>query len=135
MPAFTVHRDDAGRLKRHLHNQLESSNWSGNVVANFESGNTYTAAEAIWQVPTATYTPPPAVCHTFRFDSHASSSSTFCRSSHPQWEYSSSWVGIGGFCENANCTSVDDSLVQLGTEQDKPAPPTARRRVAPRLGL
>jgi len=112
---ITVHRDDDGRVRRRVRNQLESSNWSGNVVANFETSYTYAAAEAIWKVPTATYTQPPAVCHAVHFGPR---SSTFCRASHPQWEYSSSWVGVGGFCEDANCASVDDSLIQLGTEQD-----------------
>lgn len=112
---IAVHRDDNGRVRRHLRNQLESSNWSGNVVANFESASTYTAAEATWEVPTVTYTRPPAVCHTIHSGARGA---TFCRAPDPRWEYSSSWVGIGGFCEDANCASVDDSLIQLGTEQD-----------------
>jgi hypothetical protein len=32
-------------------------------------------------------------------------------------EYSASWVGIGGSCLNADCASVDSTLVQTGTAQ------------------
>jgi hypothetical protein len=33
-------------------------------------------------------------------------------------EYSSTWVGIGGGCVDANCTVGDNTLIQAGTEQD-----------------
>lgn len=75
-------------------NQIESSNWSGYAVTNFETGNTYTAASGTWVVPSASQAP-----------GYSSA-------------YSSSWVGIGGFCENSGCTSVDSTLIQLGTSQD-----------------
>jgi hypothetical protein len=43
---------------------------------------------------------------------------TICTSAFAEAEYSSSWVGIGGYCENASCTAVDNTLIQLGTEHD-----------------
>lgn len=33
-------------------------------------------------------------------------------------EYSSDWIGIGGGCENSNCSVQDETLIQAGTEQD-----------------
>jgi hypothetical protein len=78
-----------------IRDQMVSTNWSGYVAASFGTGGqTYTSAQGTWVVPTVTYFPGFST------------------------EYSSSWVGIGGFCENANCTLVDNSLLQLGTEQD-----------------
>jgi len=85
-----------GRVARSLLNQMASTNWSGYVAASFRTGQTYTSAQGSWVVPTVTYFPNS------RFSA----------------EYSSSWVGIGGFCEDTNCTVVDNSLLQLGTEQD-----------------
>ena len=90
-----VRRTD-GRVARGLLNQTVSTNWSGYVATHFATGQIYTSAQGTWVVPTVTYFPDP------RFSA----------------EYSSSWVGIGGFCENANCTVADNSLLQLGTEQD-----------------
>lgn len=92
-----VHRTDDGRAKRGLHNQLYTSNWSGYAAAHFETGQTYTSAQGTWTVPTVTYS-----------DGGPNISA----------EYSSTWVGIGGFCENTTCTQGDNSLIQLGTEQD-----------------
>src|SRR6266446_243122 len=91
-----VLRRTDGRVMRSLLNQMTSTNWSGYVAANFGTGQIYTSAQGTWVVPTVTYFP----------DSRFSA------------EYSSSWVGIGGFCEDTNCTVVDNSLLQLGTEQD-----------------
>jgi hypothetical protein len=91
-----VLRRTDGRAARSLRNQLVTNNWSGYVAANFATGQIYTSAQGTWVVPTVTYFPDP------RFSA----------------EYSSSWIGIGGFCENANCTVADNSLLQLGTEQD-----------------
>jgi hypothetical protein len=91
-----VLRRTDGRVARSLRNQIVSNNWSGYVAANFATGQIYTSAQGTWVVPTVTYFPDP------RFSA----------------EYSSSWVGIGGFFENANYTVTDNSLLQLGTEQD-----------------
>jgi hypothetical protein len=33
-------------------------------------------------------------------------------------EHSSDWIGIGGGCDNTNCTVTDNTLIQDGTEQD-----------------
>ncbi len=74
--------------------QVETTNWSGYAVAHFETGLTYTSASGTWVVPSVT--PPPGYSS----------------------GYSSSWVGVGGFCENAACSAVDSTLIQLGTEQD-----------------
>jgi hypothetical protein len=58
---------------------------------------------------------PPPTCHVYRF---GRKSKTICSSPQPQWEYSSSWVGIGGYCEDTACDKVDNTLIQLGTEHD-----------------
>jgi len=88
--SIQVLRRTDGRVVRSLLNQMVSTNWSGYVAANFATGQIYTSAQGTWVVPTVTYFPDP------RFSA----------------EYSSSWVGIGGFCENANCTVADNSLLQ-----------------------
>ncbi len=92
--SIQVLRRTDGRVARSLLNQMVTANWSGYVAAYFATGQTYTSAQGTWVVPSVT---------------HFSGFST---------EYSSSWVGIGGFCENGNCTIRDNSLLQLGTEQD-----------------
>ena len=92
--SIQVLRRTDGRVARSLLNQMVTTNWSGYVAASFKTGQPYTSARGTWVVPSVT---------------HFSGFST---------EYSSSWVGIGGFCENDNCTVVDNSLLQLGTEQD-----------------
>ena len=93
-----VHRNPDGSPERGMHNQFISSNWSGYVVANYQTGRKYTSAQMTWVVPTVTYG-----------TSNDTTSST---------EYSANWVGIGGFCENTLCTRGDNTLIQLGTEQD-----------------
>jgi hypothetical protein len=110
-----AHRSDDGTLKRGLRNEVETSNWSGYVVANFSTGTVYTAAQASWSVPKVSYKTPPPVCHTIEMRRFTR---TICNSANAEAEYSSSWVGIGGYCENASCTAVDNTLIQLGTEQD-----------------
>jgi Peptidase A4 family len=112
---IAVHRDSNGTLKQGPRNEVETSNWSGYAIANFESGESYTQAQATWTVSKVSYVTPPPVCHSFRFGSQKFK---FCNSPHPQWEYSSSWVGIGGYCEDSSCATVDNSLIQLGTEHD-----------------
>lgn len=93
-----VRRNPDGSPARGLRNQLVSSNWSGYELANYQTGQKYTQAQLTWVVPTVTY--------------GASTDSTSSS------EYSSNWVGIGGFCENRLCTRGDRTLIQLGTEQD-----------------
>jgi hypothetical protein len=83
-----------GHGVKHLRNEIETSNWSGYAVAHFETGITYTSASGTWTVPTVTQPSPNTA------------------------GYSASWVGIGGFCQDANCHKVDKSLIQLGTEQN-----------------
>src|SRR6184192_2986206 len=73
----------------------QSSNWSGYNQGTLEQGGTlFTSVAGAWVVPTATQ-------HT-----------------NGQAEYSSSWIGIGGGCVNANCSATDGTLIQAGTEQD-----------------
>jgi hypothetical protein len=93
-----VRRHHDGSLKRGLRNEWISGNWSGYELANFQSGQKYTRAQMTWVVPSVSYGPST--------DSTAS----------PQ--YSANWVGIGGFCENSACFQADNTLIQLGTEQD-----------------
>jgi hypothetical protein len=69
-------------------------NWSGYSVKRFSTGQDYTSVGGTWTVPTAAI---------------------------PQEEpfgFSSTWVGIGGDCLDSQCTSVDRTLIQVGTEQD-----------------
>lgn len=112
---IAVHRNDDGTLKRGTLNQIETSNWSGYAVANFSTTDTYTIAQASWTVPKVSYVAPPPVCHVYNFFGRQSE---FCTSTNVSAEYSSSWVGIGGYCESNSCTTVDNTLIQLGTEQD-----------------
>lgn len=96
-------RNEDGSLKRGLREEVATENWSGYAVASFETSTPqnavyYYKASGWWTIPKVSYAP-------------------FGRRSR-SWEYSSSWVGIGGYCENSNCTSGDNSLIQLGTEQD-----------------
>jgi Peptidase A4 family len=112
---IAVHRDTNGSLKQGPRNEVETSNWSGYAIANFESGSIYTEAQATWTVTKVSYVKPPPTCHVYNFGSFKYQ---FCSSPHPQWEYSSSWVGIGGYCEDAGCSTVDNTLIQLGTEHD-----------------
>ena|SRR5438093_749273 len=73
----------------------KSNNWSGYNQGTIEQrGKTFTSVSGTWRVPTAT--------------AHKAGEN----------EYSSSWVGIGGGCVNANCTITDTTLIQAGTEQD-----------------
>lgn len=81
-----------GKALHGTFNQVVTQNWSGYAVANFETHKTYSSASGTWVVPTVT---PAGVAP----------------------GYSSSWVGIGGYCESTTCTAVDSSLIQLGTDQ------------------
>jgi hypothetical protein len=93
-----LHRNPDGSPEHGLHNQFVSTNWSGYVVANYQTGVKYTSANMTWVVPMVSY-----------------GASTDTTSST---EYSANWVGIGGFCDNRLCTRGDNTLIQLGTEQD-----------------
>lgn len=84
-------RGPSGIALRGPHNSLESTNWSGYVTPSYVTGQQYTSASSTWVVPAVSTTSSG---------------------------YSSSWVGIGGFCLNASCKRVDHTLIQLGTEQD-----------------
>jgi hypothetical protein len=77
-------------------NQRQSSNWSGYNQGTIEQGWTlYTSVSGRWVVvPTATQHTPN------------------------EQEYSSTWIGIGGGCEDINCDVTDGTLIQEGTEQD-----------------
>jgi Peptidase A4 family len=90
------HRNTDGSLQRGLHNQISTGNWSGFAVATFQTSQIYSSASGTWQVPSVSYAP-------------YSGTST--------WEYSVNWIGIGGFCQNSSCSSVDQTLIQLGTGQ------------------
>jgi hypothetical protein len=74
--------------------KLNTANWSGYAVASYQTGQSYTAATASWKVPSVSA--PPG-------------SST---------GYSASWVGVGGFCQNSTCLTVDQTLIQIGTSQN-----------------
>ena len=82
-PMIHVYGHD-GRPLRGPHNESTSTNWSGYAL----STGTYTSAASSWTVPTVSFVN---------------------YSSHPSFEDSSTWIGIGGF-------NTSD-LIQLGTEQ------------------
>ena len=88
-------RNHDGVPRRGLRNEEESDNWSGYVLHTSQTGDKYTSAQGNWVVPGITNEEDPQLA-----------------------EYSTSWVGIGGGCQNALCTSSDQTLIQLGTEQD-----------------
>jgi Peptidase A4 family len=87
-------RDAKGDPIRRNTGEFESTNWSGYVLPKFITGEHYTAAQATWIVPQVLFDGIPSA--------------------------SSSWLGIGGFCKNKKCgrQQEDNSLIQLGTEQD-----------------
>jgi hypothetical protein len=73
----------------------QSNNWSGYNQGTLEqNGKLFTSISADWVVPTAT--------------PHTAGEA----------EYSSTWIGIGGGCVNADCSVTDSTLIQAGTEQD-----------------
>ena len=76
-------------------NTNTSSNWFGYNQGTLEqNGKMFNAITGDWTVPTATQ-------HTAGQD-----------------ESSSDWIGIGGGCIDAGCTTTDSTLIQTGTEQD-----------------
>jgi hypothetical protein len=92
-----VHRKDDGSLQRGPHFEILTANWAGYAVANFQTGQKYTAARAAWTVAPITF------------------GQTLSDGSD---EYAASWVGIGGYCTNLQCTGADNSLIQLGTASE-----------------
>jgi len=80
----------------HAINANQSSNWYGYNQGYLEQGHKqlFHQISGNWTVPTAT--------------THTSG----------QDEFSSTWIGIGGGCVDANCLVGDATLIQTGTEQD-----------------
>lgn len=79
----------------HAFNTNQSNNWYGYNQGTLEKGNKlFNSISGDWTVPTASQ-------HT-----------------KGQNEYSSTWIGIGGGCIDANCNATDSTLIQTGTEQD-----------------
>jgi hypothetical protein len=72
----------------------KSNNWSGYNQGALEKGTTFNSITGDWVVPTAT------------------------QRVSGRGEYSSTWIGIGGGCIDANCNVTDGTLIQAGTEQD-----------------
>src|SRR4051794_26880150 len=73
----------------------QSTNWGGYNQGTVEQGGKmFHSISGTWTVPTAT------------------------QHKKGEDEYSSSWVGIGGGCVDAKCTTGDNTLIQAGTEQD-----------------
>jgi hypothetical protein len=73
----------------------QSNNWSGYNQGTLEKDNAqFHSITGQWVVPTATLAP------------------------HRSHGHSSTWVGIGGGCVNADCSVTDSTLIQAGTEQD-----------------
>lgn len=95
-------RGPHGHTVRNVHNQLESSNWSGYVATGYETGKSYTSATATWVVPQVKDAPGMSA------------------------SYSSCWVGIGGFFTSSSESNVYSDLIQLGTEQDVSSTGTTR---------
>jgi hypothetical protein len=76
-------------------NANESSNWFGYNQGTLEQGGTqFHSIAGDWTVPKATQ--------------HV----------RGRAEASSTWIGIGGGCVDANCNVGDATLIQTGTEQD-----------------
>jgi hypothetical protein len=76
-------------------NTNSSTNWFGYNQGTLEqNGKMFNSITGDWTVPTATQ-------HTAGQD-----------------ESSSDWIGIGGGCIDAGCTTTDSTLIQTGTEQD-----------------
>jgi hypothetical protein len=75
-------------------NATQSYNWSGYNQGYLATGTQYHQISATWVVPKATRHKPGEA------------------------EFSSTWVGIGGGCDNSDCSITDATLIQAGTEQD-----------------
>src|SRR5579871_2272822 len=121
---ISVRRNDDGSLKLGLRNAVETSNWSGYSLENFSTGQTYSSASASWTVPKVTFQEPAQTCHTLHERGFSATQRCFAQS--VDMEYSSTWVGIGGTCENANCTRTDNTLIQLGDRKSVAADGTTQ---------
>ncbi|MBV8220244.1 MAG: hypothetical protein JO325_17385 [Solirubrobacterales bacterium] len=76
-------------------NTNSSTNWFGYNQGTLEQGGKlFNSISGNWTVPTAT------------------------QHNAGQAEASSDWIGIGGGCVDASCTTTDSTLIQTGTEQD-----------------
>src|SRR5438477_1826436 len=76
-------------------NASQSNNWSGYNQGTIEKGGTtFHSVAGDWIVPAAS------------------------QHSKGESEYSASWLGIGGGCEDSSCNTTDNTLIQAGTEQD-----------------
>ena len=87
-----VTRDPGGNPELTPEGQLVSSNWSGYVLPNFQTGDVYTSVQATWAVPEVPYE----------------------NKKHDSTE----WIGIGGFCKDPTCRKIDQTLIRVGTGQD-----------------
>jgi Peptidase A4 family len=88
-------RDRDGNPIADVTGLMQSPNWSGYILAKFQTGEKYKAITATWTVPDVVFQGVEAA--------------------------SAEWVGIGGFCKNAKCNKqkdVDKTLIQLGTAQE-----------------
>ncbi len=74
-----------------------SVNWAGYFITTLQTGTKYQSVQGNWVVPSVLNIEDPAQNLT---------------------DFSAAWVGIGGACANAGCTTFDTTLIQLGTEQD-----------------
>jgi hypothetical protein len=72
----------------------QSFNWAGYVQGALEKNTTFHSISATWIVPTATPRRPDEA------------------------EFSSTWIGIGGGCVNADCSIGDATLIQAGIGHD-----------------
>jgi len=92
-------RDANGNLMHGDRHESETGNWAGYFVANYQTGQSYGAAQGSWTIPAVSFV------------------GSGSRTNNQQ--LSATWVGIGGTCTDANCDGAGDStLIQLGTEQD-----------------
>jgi hypothetical protein len=80
-------------------NTNQSNNWSGYNQGSIEQGSV--TSPKLFSSISGNWTVPAVSQHTAG-----------------QAEYSSDWIGIGGGCVDANCTTTDSTLIQDGTEQD-----------------
>ena len=80
----------------------QSFNWAGYVQGVLEKGTTFHSIAAEWNVPAVTQHRPGEA------------------------EYSSTWIGIGGGCVNADCSIPDPTLIQAGVGHDIDAAGNAR---------
>ena len=88
-------RDRDGNPVADVTGAMESPNWSGYILAKFQTGAEVQGHPATWTVPDVVFQGVDA--------------------------FSAEWVGIGGFCKNAQCNKqkdIDKTLIQLGTAQE-----------------